>query len=343
MLTILFCLGAGCARQTIKIDIWYGDHQTFGVPGNPQRAVNILGNASGEYPLSRLEYSLNGQDFKPLSTGPDGRRLARKGDFNLELYRHKLLEGRNRLFIRAVDSLGNTSEKEIKISYTSDRVWPLPCYVDWAGPEPSGSPAGIVQDRVCIVDGKWRLEDGRIRTAESYYDRVLALGDSTWTDYEVRTSVIFYDHADPLPGPPTFGVAHAAIALRWPGHNPDGKQPNVKWYPLGATCEFQLSGGLDSCRWRILYGGGAKTEDLSSNRKIELGRLYYMAARVESLAGSRTRYSAKLWANGQPEPDEWDLTGIKDPEDMQGGSALLLSHNTDVSFGKVTITPVPAP
>jgi hypothetical protein len=199
---------------------------------------------------------------------------------------------------------------------------------------------GPDQRKVYLMDGKWKLENGRIRTVEPYYDRVLAFGDSSWKNYEVRTDVIFYGHSPPEPGPPTFGVAHAAIAFRWPGHDPDEQQPHVKWYPLGATCEFQISEERDSCRWRMLYGRRPRTEDTEQNRHIELGKRYNMAARVESIDASTSRYSAKLWDPGLPEPDQWDLVGIKKNETRFNGSALLLSHNTDVSFGNVSVIPI---
>jgi hypothetical protein len=330
----------GCSDNRIKIDIWYGDSQSFGIPGNPQRAINILGNINSPQALKILEYSLNGNDFHPLSLGIDGRRLAREGDFNVEIHRHLLLEGMNDLLIRAIDSVGNRAEKMVIIRYTGKETWPLPYYTDWQGFEASGNPYGLDQEKVYLMDGKWRTENGRIRTGEPYYDRILAFGDSTWENYEVRTDVIFYAHSKPEPSPPTFGVAHAAIAFRWPGHDMDDNQPHVKWYPLGATCEFQISAGRDSCRWRMLYGNRPRTENTEWNRPIELGKLYKMAARVETIDLTTSRYSAKLWDADLPESDKWDLVGVKDNETMFSGSALLLSHNTDVSFGNVSIIPL---
>lgn len=330
----------GCSDCTINIDVWYGDSQTFGNPGNPQRAINILGNIRSHHPIKKLEYSLNEKAFHPLSKGADGRRLARDGDFNVEIYRYLLHEGINNLRIRAVDSDGNKAEKAISISYTGKETWPLPYQVSWQHSEAAGNPYGLSQEEVYLMDGKWKIEYSRIRTLEPYYDRVLAFGDSTWENYEVRTDVIFYGHSKPDPGPPTFGVSHVAIAFRWPGHDVDTNQPHVKWYPLGVTCEFQISASRDSCRWRMLYGGRARTENTEWNRQIELGRLYKMAARVETIDDTSSRYSAKLWAAEQPEPLSWDLIGIKEDETMFFGSALLLSHNTDVSFGHVSIIPL---
>jgi hypothetical protein len=340
ILSLFLAILNGCNDNTIKIDVWYGDSQSFGVPGNPQRAINILGNIQSNQPVKSLEYSLNGNDFHTLSMGVDGRRLAKEGDFNVEIYRYLLLEGMNDLLILAIDSAGHTAERMVSIRYTGKETWPLPYHIDWQQMETSGNPNGISQQKVYLMDGKWKLENGRIRTVEPYYDRVLAFGDSTWENFEVRTDVIFYVHSKPEPGPPTFGVAHAAIAFRWPGHDKDDNQPHVKWYPLGATCEFQISAGRDSCRWRMLYGNRSRTEDTEGNRPVELGKLYKMAARVETIDLTTSLYSAKLWDADRPEPDQWDLMGIKDNETMFSGSALLLSHNTDVSFGNVSIMPV---
>jgi hypothetical protein len=313
-------------------DIWYGEEQSFGFPGNPQRAINVLGNVSYRDSLTTLEYSLNGGEWQKLSEGADGRRLARQGDFNIEILRKDLQEGKNNVIIRMEDAAGNKAQTKILVNYTSGNTWPLPYEVDW-------NDVDELQKVTCITDGKWKLVTDGIRTVESYYDRMLAFGDSTWVDFEIETSVIFHDYAMPEPAPPTFGVSHAALAMRWPGHDDDGKQPRVKWYPLGATCEMQLKPSLDSCRWRIL-GGGSKTEDIHRLKQIELGKKYMMKSRVESQEDDSTLYSVKLWMAGQPEPGEWDLQAKEGTEDVQYGSGLLISHNTDVTFGNVKFSPI---
>lgn len=339
ILALFLTLLTGCHKKSPEIDVWYGDEQVFGIPGNPQRAINILGNIQGDQAIKKLEYSLNGSEFYHLSMGSDGRRLGRHGDFNVEIYRHRLQVGINELLIQAMDVAGNKTLKKVSIRYIENKTWPLPYHLDWQAVSAENR-YGLDQEKVYLMDGKWMLENGRIRTVEPYYDRVLAFGDSTWKDCEVRTDVIFYGHSPPEPGPPTFGVAHVAIAFRWPGHAVDENQPHVKWYPLGVTCEFKISAGRDSCRWRMLYGGRNRTEDTEQNRQIQLGKRYKMAARAETLDDNTSRYSAKLWDPDRPEPDQWDLVGIKENETRFFGAALLLSHNTDVSFGNVTITPI---
>ena len=321
-----------CVNDHSGFDIWYGEEQSFGFPGNPQRAINVLGNVSYNDSLVLLEFSLNGGDWEQLSTGEDGRRLAREGDFNIEILRKELQEGVNTVTIRMEDAVGNKARTKVKVSYTSGNTWPLPYEVNW-------NEVDELQNVTCITDGKWKLVPDGIRTVESYYDRILAFGDSTWKDFEIETTVIFHDYAMPEPAPPTFGVSHAALAMRWPGHDDDGKQPRVKWYPLGATCEMQLKPSLDSCRWRIL-GDGTKTEDIHRLKQIELGKKYSMKSSVETLPDDSTQYSVKFWEYGLTEPAEWDLQAKEGPDDIKYGSGLLISHNTNVTFGSVKFTPI---
>ena len=320
-------------NSQLKIDLWYGQEQYFGIPGNPQRAINILGNVACQDSLVALRYSLNEGHWQNLSVGPDGRRLAGKGDFNIEILRMYLSEGKNIVQIKAEDSNGIIEQQKVIVHYTNEKTWPLAYEIDWNNVD-------LLQKAVYIIDGKWVIVPDGIRTVEPYYDRILAFGDSTWRDFEILVSVIFHDYAEPLPGPPTFNVSHAALAMRWPGHDDDGNQPRVKWYPLGATCEMQLKTNLDSCRWRIL-GGGSKTENIHALKTIELGKKYMMKSRVESLENDSTQYSVKFWEYHTAEPDEWDLQATEGPEDVQYGSGLLISHNTDVTFGYLKVSPLP--
>ncbi|MEM9673465.1 MAG: hypothetical protein ACFB15_06550 [Cyclobacteriaceae bacterium] len=322
------------ASSNLQIDVWYGSEQYFGKRGTPQQWVNILGNVQPVAEVQSLQYSLNGQSFLTLSLGEDGRRLANSGDFNVELHIDSLRVGKNEVVITAADSAGMQISETISVHLDRGSQWPLPYAIDW-------DTVQQISDVVQIVDGKWELADGGVKTTEPYYDRVLAFGDASWQDYEVTTSVIFHDFTVPRPGPPTFNVSHAAIASRWPGHDTDGKQPNVKWFPLGATAEFRLTGNLDSCRWRVFDGEHLYVEDTSKIRKINLGTKYHMKHRVFTVHDSLTRYQVKLWEDGQAEPTDWDLVADEyTTENIESGSALLLAHNTDVTFGPFSVIPI---
>lgn len=333
LLGLCLVIVSACTPDELSIDLWYGNKQSFGHPGNPQRAINILGNVCHVDTLLSLEYSLNKGEWKKLSTGKNDTRLARKGDFNIEILRTALREGNNRLEIRAEDSNNRITRTLVKIQYTDRKTWPLPYEIHW-------DQVKDLQKTVYISDGKWELVPGGIRTMEPYYDRILAVGDSTWRDFEMEISVIFHAYTLPEPGPPTYNVSHAALAMRWPGHDDDGKQPRVKWYPLGATCEMQLKPDLDSCRWRILGGASLKTENNSKLKQIKLSTKYRMKSRVESLENDSTLYAVKFWKDDRPEPEEWDLISHEGLEDEQFGSGLFLSHNTDLTFGDLKVTPL---
>lgn len=142
-------------------------------------------------------------------------------------------------------------------------------------------------------------------------------------------------------GPPPCNVSHAAIASRWPGHDRDSLQPNRKWYPVGATSEFRLTSDYNSCRWRIFDGAHFYAEqDSSFYRTIQPGTRYLMTHRVETVSENSTQYSVKLWQAEKPEPKNWDFQAIEINPNNKTGSALLIAHNTDVTFGNVRVLPV---
>jgi hypothetical protein len=333
---ILFsCHTAENASQSTdsKICFWYGETQSFGTPGLAQRWINILGNVDVDIGITSLHYSLNGADIIPLSWGQDNHRLANHGDFNIEiLYRH-INEGRNEVVVTMVDSSGIAYSKSMEFVFKKNITWPLPYTIDWEKVEK-------IQDVAQVVDGNWKLTPEGIRTLDPWYDRIIAVGDSLWRNYEITTSVIFHGYTSPVKDPPNYGVSHAALATRWPGHDWDHNQPHLKWYPLGATCEFQLKDDLDSCRWRILGGSNIKTEDTYQNLPIRLGVKYFLKSRVENVDRRNTRYRVKIWTFGEPEPEFWQLTAVEGPDDLQYGSALLIAHNTDVTFGNINVMPL---
>jgi hypothetical protein len=320
------------ASVPLKIDVWYGENQTFGQLGHPQRWVNILGNIAPTTSIRSVTYQLNDEEPMPFSVGGDKHRLARSGDFNIEIHRSRLKAGLNQVAIKAIELDGNTVTRAVGVNYINDgRTWPLPYRVDW-------SKVNKLQDAVQVVDGKWKLTPDGVRTLEPYYDRVLALGDNSWRDYEVTVQVTFHSFTPPVQGPPTYGVTHAAIALRWPGHDADNRQPHIKWFPLGATAEFQLTADLKGCRWRIFDGTGPFVE-MGRRGTIRLGVPYMMKHRVETLPEGQTLYSAKLWSANRPEPERWQLQRLE-YGDLPARSALLIAHNVDVTFGDLMLVPV---
>lgn len=323
----------GSVRQEqapLRIDVWYGQRQRFGYSGNPQRWINVLGRLAGHSDSASLEYTLNASQPKPLAIGPNHTRLASRGDFNVEIDRSDLKIGENTVAIFAKDG-SEEANAEVVIEYAGPMPSPLPLQIDW-------SKANRIQDMAQIVDGRWEITDGGVRVLEPYYDRVLAIGDENWTDYEVTAEVTFHGYRRPGPADGGNKVVHAAIAVHWPGHSdsnpPD--QPRSKWYPLGAVSEFMIQNHPDGCRWRI-FGDRYKQVVEEKPRRIEFEKKYVMKHRVESIGESVTAYRVKLWDAGEPEPAKWDLSALEEM-DVSSGGALLVAHYADVTFGNVRVT-----
>lgn len=322
------------ASPALQIRWWYGDTLHLGRPGLTQRWANVLGTIHSDDTVLQAQYRLDGGPPRPLGLGPDGRRLARRGDFNCEIPFAELGEGYHQVTVTAVDARGRHASQTCWLHVTHGQRWPLPYHIDW-------QTVKDLTEVVHVIDGHWDLSQAGVRTRAPYYDRILSLGDSTWVNYEITAEVTLHAHAAPTLGPPTFGVSHFAVASRWPGHTPDGEQPSVQWYPLGATGEFTLNAALDSCRFRFL--GGEKGRAYSTvYHALEPGRRYWIKHQVQDLSPTRTRYRSKLWPADEPEPAAWDLIYLKDPSDITRGCALLLAHNTDVTFGNIHVIPLPA-
>jgi len=313
------------------IDIWYGSHQVFGLIGRPQRWVNILGNVSDPDAIASLTYSLNGEPELPLSRGPDSRRLLSLGDFNIEIAYTDLKQELNYVVITATDHLNNVASETVTVEYSGGNSWPETYSINW-------SSAKNIQDVAQIVDGLWALEADGIRPVVPGYDRVVAIGDVQWDNYEVTVPITIHKIDQ---GGFKWPSNHPGlgISLRWPGHTDwGGSQPTIGWKPSGAGAwySFRKNGGS----WLGLGGeNGLRLRDTS--RRLEVGVRYNWRVRVETVSpGQGGLYSLKVWKDDEPEPSEWDLSGQEGPRDLSIGSLILIAHHVDATFGDVTIIPL---
>lgn len=231
------------------IEIWYGPVQRFGHRGEPQRWINVLGNVASASEVSSATYSINRGQPRPLTLGTDFHRLAARGDFNLELNWDELCPVTNTITVTAQYRHGASLSTNITLLVHRHRIWPLPYRVNFAA-------TTNIQEVVQVVDGRWTLTEDGVRTAHPWYDRVLSLGDTTWTNYEARVRLTVHGFIPPQRGPPTYDVTHFGVALRWRGHTADGKQPSERWHPLGAQGELLLKNDPRQSRWRVLLDGG---------------------------------------------------------------------------------------
>ncbi len=319
------------------IDVWYGPNQRFGNLGTPQRWVNIVGKVTDPNGVKSLSYRVNGQPARQLSMGPDENRLHSLGDFNAEINAvgpdAELNVGLNTVEITAVDNLDYSTVEVVTVEFSNNTVWSLPYAVDWSS---------VTQpwDAVQIVDGLWDIQGSEARPLELGYDRLIAIGDMSWTDYEITVPFTVhglepgYVYAGPSFSP---GIG---VLLRWSGHfDWNGAQPNTGWWSFG---------GFGWYRWRQPSAGGERFQIMGNDGSIIADRAesnfpfgvpHVLKMRVETPPNEGSIYSLKMWEQAQPEPAGWDLVSQELPTDPQSGSLLLVAHHVDATFGNVTIVP----
>ncbi len=344
------------------IDVWYGERQVFGHAGLPQQYANIVGNVlSADADIAALTYTLNGGEPRRVSVGPDFSRLSKPGDFNLDIPYADLSVGENEVVITARDWDGNETSQTVTVVYDAN-LWVRSDLVSAEGaceavpavdPHQSqpGEPVVIdwqavesISDVAQVVDGLWQITDEGVRPVIAGYDRLIAIGDMSWTDYEVLVPVTI-NAVDPAGFEVTTTPAMGFI-LRWQGHFQEAnEQPFRRWWPMGALAWY---------RWSVytlegdplppvdahftLVGSGDRIVRMDrSNLQLEVGVPYLFRLRVETLPDQGSLYSFKVWEAGQPEPTRWLLTGEPDAG-LQSGSLLLVANSMDVTFGDVTVT-----
>lgn len=325
--------------QPPALTLWHGDRQRFGHRGEPQRWINLLGKVEPVGQVEVLTGSLNGGAARALSLGTDLHRLAAPGDFNVELAWDDLKAGTNWLTLKATFHDGHIVTTNVQVLVERGRQWLLPYRVDFAT-------VTNLQDVVQVVDGLWRLTADGVRTVHPYYDRVLVLGDRSWTNYEAQVRLTIHGFTPPQRGPPTYNVTHFGMALRWRGHTTDGRQPSRQWYPLGAQGELLLRTDTESCRWRVLPGpdSGLSVTLAAEPSAIPLEQPIYVRAQVQTLADGRSRYRFQHWPAGAPKPAAWSVEAFKPSEkDFPSGSLGLVAHNADVTLHEIAVHPLPGP
>ena len=322
------------------IDVWYGDNQYFGHNGEPLIWVNILGNVSGDHPITSMTYNLNSTGNRALTLGVDGpsdRRLGAEGDFNVEIAYTDLNVGSNTVLLRATDDQSNVTTRTVTIEYTSGQSWSLPTYTDWADLE-------RIDDGAQVVDGYWALDGGGVKPVQLDYDRLVAIGNMSWTDYEVTVPVTIHGiDAAGFPGP-SYGPGLGLI-LNWKGHFQTGamEEPRVGWSQFGAIGWFHWSrsGGNTTVGMQMLSGGAA--EIASNNKSADFDTPYIFKMQVKSVPSAPSQFKMKVWEADTQEPAAWDMEGTGTAGALRSGSMMLVAHHVEATFGRVTITPLNYP
>jgi VCBS repeat-containing protein len=311
-----------------KIDVWYGDNQSFGAQGQAQTWVNIVGNVSDNNGIASLFYSLNGSPLRALAIGSDDKRLWDDGDFNADIDVADLVDGSNQVVITAVDIDGIQSSVTVTVNYSATTVWPENYNIDW-------SSVNDIQDTIQVVDGMWEVGDGGLKTVTTGYDRLVAIGDVTHTDYDIESQFTIHalDDSD---------YAGVGVITRWTGHTDDpisGYQPKSGWLPYGAIGWAAFI--TQDTAPRMQVGGYLLPKDRKDYNLI-LGQTYNFRYRTETVSDSESLYRLKVWQDGAQEPAEWDVSYSDVTTDVASGSALLVAYHADVTFGDVSVRRVVA-
>lgn len=337
-------------RPTPAIRLWHGDRQRFGIGGRPAHACNVLGRVrplpearEGGRPCA-LFWRWEGGQLQPLSLGPDQRRLAAPGDFNLELDWDAFPEGLDRTLefvlqrpgapdvVRAVRLI---LEPPAAVPPAAAGVW------NWG----DGVAAALAQPAFGIADGRWHFEPGAARPIEFGYDRLLLIGDRSWRDYEVRTTLRLHGYNAGAFEWPSVHPA-AGLVLHWPGHThhpfrhdtvPLPRQPRSGVLPVGALAWYawRPEHGFAPELWPNLRTLHADT----SFPAWRWGRAMHL--RAQAIGSTEpARYRLKIWPRGTAEPDGWNLSAPGAPDGPRTGCLGLVAHHLAAEFGPVTVCPL---
>lgn len=330
--TVRVVAQSGPGSPTV-FDVWHGEAMQVRRAWWGQRHANINGLITDPDGIASATYSLNAGPWVTMGLGANSRRLVTPGGFNIDLSVASLPLGANSVRIRVVDGLGAVSERTVGFTVTTGSAAAIPFSINWS--------AGL--GSAAVVDGHWSATSAGLRSLEVGYDRFVILGDSTWTDYEAVVPIKLHSVATqpgPLSGRPGIGVI-----ANWTGHNNSvtpGSQPLQGFRP--ETGEPTPFGAI--LWWRTgrmeLMAHTAFTVDTGPSVTFTRNVLYRMRVQVDR-NGPSTTYRARLWRSGWAEPTTWHVewTSPGGSDEPTSGSLALLAHEADVTFGNVTVTPLP--
>jgi hypothetical protein len=287
-----------------SIKLWYGKKQS--ITSNTQPYINILGNYSEKnvHKIHKINCIINGKNIK-VNIGPDTRRLQDTGDFNIDIPTSTLKKHN----IIIVD------DKKVLLTYDPKQVQ-LPLIIDQN-----------TLRQIQIVDGYWSIKKDCIRTINPGYDRIVAIGDSSWRNYVVKTKIKIYDvqSAGPVSADPGIGMI-----LHWKGHSDDpisGWHPKSGWKPFGMIIFYRILGKRAELQ---LYGNNKVYTKID----VPIVKEFTLISSVQNVKDQGCLYKARI-----PElhAELSCQVSFKDPD---CGSLCLLAHHVDAAFNNVTIKPL---
>jgi len=339
---LFLALGSAQAEDP-SIHFWYGDRQSVGHLGQAQNDFNLLGHIENWREVDRLSWSLNGRSSTPLQFR-SFRRLVEEGDFNADIPTSWMKPGDNKVTVAALLKDGRQIAESVTV-IKSEGDAPLPTAIAWDSVED-------LQEVGQAVDGKWWIEENGLRTGQIGYDRLFLIGNVSWQDYDVRTTITI--HEVPKETSPLSGGNGLGVIWRFAGHVVGGfrdfpsAQPKWGYQPFGAIGWLRWPKAKDGPPFLQFYPG-------SSDRATDYGRFpysletdYALRLRCETLEDADdgsgvTRYSFKIWLNEEEEPVGWTWIHLQsDQHALRRGGPALVAHHVDATFGNIEVSPIPA-
>lgn len=341
--TVLITCHSSFDRDGPEVEIWHGLNQKVGHLGTAQDDFNVMGKVLPADSIASLTYQLNNSPDIQLNFGegtPGYRRFAELGHFNADIPIAELQPGENTVKIIATDSTGQQTKQKVIIDLHSGS-YPLPVHIDW---NKITDPQNVGQ----YVDGQWDLEPDGLRTRHMGYDRIFLIGEESWQDYEITTSLVINQVSDITS--PVSGGNGLGILFRFTGHVIGGHrnfpkaQPKWGYQPFGAITwlrwELDESQNLPS---KEFYRGDNNNTINHGQFPVQPGVRFWMKAKCQTLPDKNdgdgvSVYCFKIWRDGEKEPAQWDWqeTQVSKYANRSGGVALL-AHHVDVTFGNIWI------
>jgi len=324
------------------IDIWQGDKQHTGHLGDAQDDFNVHGHVEPWREIDTLEWALNYPIQTPLSFRTF-RRIVNDGDFNIDIPAGNLRsDNTNQLTITMRLRDGRSLSRTVEIR-KSIGASPLPLTIRWKDVK---NPADVGT----IVDGRWEITPGGLRTRQIGYDRLFLVGERTWRNYEARTSITVHRVDAVLKD----GGAGVGLIARFTGHVTGGPrhfasgQPKWGFQPFGAIGWLRWNRGENTTAPQAQFFPGDSYKKFDAGAfPFRLGETYAVRLACRTLPDDAsgagvTHYQFKIWPQSAPEPVVWTWEQIQASRDaLRAGGLCLVAHFVDVTYGDVIVSALP--
>jgi hypothetical protein len=280
-----------------------------------------------------MEARLNDGVWRSISIGPDMRRLVTLGDFNVEIDVDELAVGENIVELRARYHDGTVATRTVTVVRKNGTPVQPPIEIDWAR-------EGIPNAHAQVVDGRWEVNGRYVTTREVGYDRLIAIGDVSWKNYEILVPVIVHGletRAYTWPSTHT-GVG---VVMYWKGHYRWSKDEHASGQPRFGPAPYGAIGW-----WTTWPDAGEHLNFFDVDfkprgrtpRRLRLNMPYLFRVRLRTDSAGRTLCRMRVWEEDGREPSEWDVTTEAPLNALDSGSLLLGAHETVAGFGPVRVT-----